>query len=49
MSAPRSSVLERIDQICDRYEDARLAGQRPRIDDYLRAVPEGWRCGRTPT
>jgi hypothetical protein len=43
MSAPRSSVLERIDQVCDRYENARLAGQRPRIDDYLREVPEGER------
>jgi hypothetical protein len=43
MSTPRSSVLERIDQICDRYENARLAGQRPRIDDYLREVPEAER------
>jgi serine/threonine protein kinase len=43
MSAPRSSVLERIDQLCDRYEDARLARQRPRIDDYLREVPEAER------
>jgi serine/threonine protein kinase len=40
MSASRSSVLERIDQLCGRYEDARLAGQRPHIDDYLRQVPE---------
>jgi serine/threonine protein kinase/formylglycine-generating enzyme required for sulfatase activity len=40
MNAPRSSVLEQIDQLCDRYESARLAGQRPRIDDYLREVPE---------
>ena len=45
MSAPRSSVLERIDQICDRYEVARLAGQRPCIDDYLRDVPEAERSG----
>jgi WD40 repeat protein len=45
MSAPRSSVLELIDQICDRYEVARLAGQRPRIDDYLRGVPEAERSG----
>jgi WD40 repeat protein/tRNA A-37 threonylcarbamoyl transferase component Bud32 len=43
MSAPRSSVLERIDQLCDRYENARLAGQRPQIDDYLREVPEAER------
>jgi serine/threonine protein kinase/tetratricopeptide (TPR) repeat protein len=45
MSAPRPSVLERIDRICDNYEDARLAGQRPRIDDYLREVPEAERPG----
>jgi hypothetical protein len=25
MSTPHSSVLERIDQLCDRYEDAWLA------------------------
>jgi WD40 repeat protein len=43
MSAPRSSVLEWIDQICDRYEVARLAGQRPRIDDYLGEAPEAER------
>jgi hypothetical protein len=40
MSTPRSSVLELIDQICDRYETARLAGQRPDIEDYLRGMPE---------
>jgi hypothetical protein len=45
MSAPRSSALERIDRICDRYEDARPAGQRPRIDDYLGEVPEAERPG----
>jgi hypothetical protein len=43
MSAPPSSVLERIDQICERYEVARLAGQRPRIDDYLRDAPQAER------
>jgi len=43
VSTPRSSVLERIDQICDRYEVARLAGQQPRIDDYLRDAPEAER------
>jgi hypothetical protein len=43
MSAPRSSVLELIDQICDRYEVARLAGQRPPIEDYLRGLPEAER------
>jgi WD40 repeat protein len=36
-------VLELIDQICDRYEVARLAGQQPRIDDYLCEVPEAER------
>jgi WD40 repeat protein len=40
MSTPRSSVLELIDQICDRYEVARLAGRRPQIDDYLRGLPD---------
>jgi tetratricopeptide (TPR) repeat protein len=45
MNAPRSSVLERIDQMCDQYEVARLAGQQPRIDDYLREVPEAERSG----
>jgi WD40 repeat protein len=45
MSAPRDSVLERIDRVCDLYEVAQLAGQRPRIDDYLRDVPEAERSG----
>ena len=40
MSESRYSILERIDQLCDRYEEARLAGQRPLIDDYMREVPE---------
>jgi hypothetical protein len=35
MSAPCSSVLELIDQICDRYEVARLARRRCRW-------PSGW-------
>jgi WD40 repeat protein len=43
MSTPHSSVLERIDQICDRYEAARLTGHRPHIDDYLREVQEAER------
>jgi serine/threonine-protein kinase len=43
MSTPHSSVLERIDQICDRYEAARLAGQQPRIADYLRNTSEAER------
>src|SRR5262249_23191056 len=45
MSTPHSLALERIDQICDRYEVARLAGKRPCIDDYLREVPEAERSG----
>jgi hypothetical protein len=43
MSPPRSSVLERIDQLCDRYENARLAGHQPCMDDCLREVPEAER------
>ena len=35
------SVLERADRICDRFEDAWLAGRRPRIEDYLGDVPQG--------
>jgi len=30
----------RIDQICDRYETARRAGQRPDVSDYLNGVAE---------
>jgi hypothetical protein len=45
MSDARSSVLDLIDQICDRYELARLAGQRPPLDDYLRGVPQAERAG----
>jgi hypothetical protein len=45
MSTPRSSVLQLIDQICDQYEVARLAGQRPRIDEYLPRMPEAERSG----
>jgi eukaryotic-like serine/threonine-protein kinase len=29
------SLLERVDAICDRFEDAWLNGTRPRIEDYL--------------
>jgi hypothetical protein len=45
MSDTRSSVLDLIDQVCDRYELAHLAGQRPRLDDYLGGVPEAERSG----
>jgi len=41
----RSAVLELIDQICDRYEAAWLAGQRPRIEDKLATTPEVDRPG----
>src|SRR5262249_33830438 len=34
------SLAQRVDQICDRFEDAWLAGQPPRIEDYLGEVPE---------
>jgi serine/threonine-protein kinase len=32
------SALERIDPLCDRFEDAWLAGERPRIEDHA----AGW-------
>jgi hypothetical protein len=35
------SVLEQADRICDRFEDAWLAGRRPHIEDYLGDVPQG--------
>jgi RNA polymerase sigma factor (sigma-70 family) len=41
-----SSVLElsqRIDEACDRFEAAWKAGQKPRIEEYLSAVPESRR------
>jgi hypothetical protein len=40
LSPPR---LERIDQICDRFEHAWDAGPRPRIEDYLSQVPKSER------
>jgi serine/threonine-protein kinase len=30
------SVLQRMAEACDRFEDAWKAGQRPRIEEYLR-------------
>src|SRR5262245_16946003 len=30
----------RVDEVCDRFEDAWKAGQRPRIEDYLADRPE---------
>jgi hypothetical protein len=38
--SPSSSLLQRVDEICDRFEDAWKAGQRPRIEDYLSDMPE---------
>src|SRR5437016_831894 len=32
-------TLRRVEQICDRFEAACKAGQRPRIEDYLPEVP----------
>src|SRR4051794_25995162 len=36
-------VLDRIDGICDRFEDARKQGMRPRIEDYLGEVDVPYR------
>src|SRR5262249_22918075 len=30
-----ASALERVDRLCDAFEDAWQQGQRPRIEDYL--------------
>jgi hypothetical protein len=38
-SLPRPTI-HRVDQIGDQFEDAWIAGQRPRIKDYLEKVPE---------
>jgi serine/threonine protein kinase/WD40 repeat protein/tetratricopeptide (TPR) repeat protein len=35
-----TSLLQRVDESCDRFEEAWKTGQRPRIEDYLEAVPE---------
>jgi hypothetical protein len=34
------SVGQRVDRVCNDFEDAWAAGRRPRIEDYLEAVPE---------
>jgi serine/threonine-protein kinase len=36
-------VLDRIDQICDRFEAAWEAGDRPRIEDFLGEAAEAYR------
>jgi hypothetical protein len=35
------SALERINDVCDRFVEAWLAGRRPRVADFLRDAPEG--------
>jgi Leucine-rich repeat (LRR) protein len=37
---PSLSIAERVDAACDRFEAEWKAGSRPRIEDYLAAVPE---------
>jgi serine/threonine-protein kinase len=39
-AAPPRTLTLRADQECDRFENAWQAGQRPRIEDHLAAVPE---------
>ena len=39
------TLARQMDRICDRFEAAWKEGQRPRIDDYLREVPEAERPG----
>jgi hypothetical protein len=38
------SIWERVDELCDHFEDAWKAGQRPWIEDYLGAASEPERC-----
>src|SRR5262249_55451118 len=38
--SPARSVLHRIDEVCDRFEDVWKTGQRPRIEEFLADVPE---------
>jgi serine/threonine protein kinase len=42
-SALPLSLEERIDQVCDRFEAAWRAGQRPRIEGYVAEFPEAER------
>jgi hypothetical protein len=37
------SLEERIDQTCDRFEAAWMAGERPRIEDYIAEFSEAER------
>ena len=41
--APNRELTQRIDEACDRFEAAWRAGQSPRIEDNLGAVPESGR------
>jgi serine/threonine protein kinase len=46
LSNPESLPLTlavRLDKVCDRFERAWKAGQRPRVEDYLANAPEGER------
>jgi serine/threonine protein kinase len=36
--------LQRVDEVCDRFEQAWKEGQRPRIEDYLAGTVEGERA-----
>jgi serine/threonine-protein kinase len=36
-------VLDRIDQICNRFENAWNEGEQPRIEDYIGEIPEAYR------
>jgi hypothetical protein len=35
-----AAMVVRIEEVCDRFEDAWKAGRRPRIEDYLDDTPE---------
>jgi serine/threonine protein kinase len=39
--AARLAAIERMDEVCLRFEDEWRAGRRPNVDDYLGRVPAG--------
>jgi tRNA A-37 threonylcarbamoyl transferase component Bud32 len=41
---PPRTLAERWDRLCDRFEDDLRGGRRPRIEDYLREMPEPGRA-----
>src|SRR5262245_57247264 len=41
--APSRDLAWRVDGLCDRFEAAWRAGERPRIEDYLAELPAGGR------